>query len=82
MKDDVAFIRKAKEILKPGGHVVVYNPYIEAARDVYREMEKQGFKELEAFELLRVDLDIKRVGTRTSTKVWHTGYLVFGRYLG
>ncbi|MDI3497716.1 tRNA (adenine-N1)-methyltransferase [Archaeoglobus sp.] len=82
MKDDVAFIRKAKEILKPGGHIVVYNPYIEAAREVYLEMERRGFKELEAFELLRVDLDIKRVGTRTSTKVWHTGYLVFGRYLG
>ena len=82
MKDDVAFIRKAKEILNPGGYVAVYNPYIEAARDVYREMEKHGFEDLEAFELLRVDLDIKRVGTRTSTKVWHTGYLVFGRYTG
>ncbi len=82
MKDDVAFIPKAKKILRPGGYVVVYNPYMEAARDVYREMEKQGFKELEAFELLRIDLDIKRVGTRTSTKVWHTGYLVFGRNFG
>ena len=82
MKDDVAFIPKAKKILKPGGYVVVYNPYIEAAREVYREMDKHGFKELEAFELLRVDLDIKRVGTRTSTKVWHTGYLVFGRNFG
>lgn len=82
MKDDVAFIPKAKKILRPGGYVVVYNPYMEAARDVYREMEKQGFKELEAFELLRIDLDVKRVGTRTSTKVWHTGYLVFGRNFG
>ncbi len=82
MKDDVTFIPKAKEILKPGGYVVVYNPYIEAARDVYREMERHDFKEIEAFELLKVDLDIKRVGTRASTKIWHTGYLVFGRKLG
>jgi len=82
MKDDVPFISKAKKILKPGGYVVVYNPYIEGAREVYLEMEKQGFKDLEAFELLRVDLDIKRVGTRTSTKLWHTGYLVFGRFFG
>lgn len=81
MKDDVAFIPKAKKILKPGGYVVVYNPYIEAARDVYRAMEKSDFKEIEAFELLKVDLDIKRVGTRHSTKIWHTGYLVFGRNL-
>ncbi|WP_202320515.1 tRNA (adenine-N1)-methyltransferase [Archaeoglobus neptunius] len=82
MKDDVQFIPKAKEILKPGGYIAVYNPYIEAAREVYRAMERKDFREIEAFELLRVDLDIKRVGTRTSTKVWHTGYLVIGRKFG
>ncbi len=79
MKDDVAFIPKARKILRPGGYAVVYNPYIEAARAVYQEMEKNGFKEVEAFEILRVDLDVKRVGTRTSTRVWHTGYIVMGR---
>ncbi len=79
MKDDVAFVPKAKEILKNSGYLVVYNPYIEAARRVYEAMAKVGFKELEAFELLRVDLDIKRIGTRTSTRVWHTGYITLGR---
>ncbi len=82
MKDDVEFIPKAREILKAGGYAVVYNPYIEAARKIYLEMERNGFKELEAFEMLRIDLDIKRVGTRTSTRVWHTGYIVIGRKLG
>ncbi|MEM4946314.1 MAG: methyltransferase domain-containing protein, partial [Archaeoglobaceae archaeon] len=79
MKDDVAFIPKARQILKVGGHLAVYNPYIEPAREVYEVMSKNEFKELEAFEILRVDLDIKRVGTRTSTGVWHTGYIVIGR---
>ncbi len=79
MKDDVAFVPKAKEILKNSGYIAVYNPYIEAARRVYEAMAKAGFKELEAFELLRVDLDIKRIGTRTSTRVWHTGYITIGR---
>ncbi|MET1123699.1 MAG: tRNA (adenine-N1)-methyltransferase [Archaeoglobaceae archaeon] len=79
MKDDVAFVPKARKLLKPGAYLVVYNPYIEAARAVYEEMRRCGFVEVEAFEILRVDLDIKRVGTRTATRVWHTGYIVMGR---
>lgn len=79
MKDDVAFIPKARQILKVGGYLAVYNPYIEPAREVYEVMSKNEFRELEAFEILRIDLDIKRVGTRTSTGVWHTGYIVIGR---
>lgn len=79
MKDDVLFIPKAREILCTGGYIAVYNPYIESARKVYEELIKNDFKELEAFEILKVDLDIKRVGTRTSTAIWHTGYIVIGR---
>ncbi|MCX8172000.1 MAG: tRNA (adenine-N1)-methyltransferase, partial [Archaeoglobaceae archaeon] len=79
MKDDVVFIPKAKEILRVGGYLAVYNPYIESAREVYETMIKNDFRELEAFEILRIDLDIKRIGTRTSTGVWHTGYIVIGR---
>jgi len=82
MKDDVEFIPKANKMLKAGGYVVVYNPYIEAARRVHIELERNGFKEVEAFEMLRVDLDVKRIGTRTSTRIWHTGYLVIGRKFG
>ncbi|MEM4524615.1 MAG: methyltransferase domain-containing protein, partial [Archaeoglobaceae archaeon] len=37
MKDDVLFIPKARQILKPGGYIAIYNPYIEAARNVYEE---------------------------------------------
>ncbi|MDI9645135.1 MAG: tRNA (adenine-N1)-methyltransferase [Archaeoglobales archaeon] len=79
MKNDVEFVRKAKNILKTGAYLAVYNPYIEAARAVYEEMQKNGFKEIEAFEMIKLDLDIKRVGTRISTTVWHTGYIVIGR---
>ena len=78
-EEELAFIPKGKKILRPGGYAGVYNPYIEAARAVYQEMEKNGCKEVEAFEMLRVDLDVKRVGTRTSTRVWHTGYIGMGR---
>lgn len=79
MKDDVAFIPKAKKMLRVGGYIAIYNPYIESARNVYEELRKNDFRELEAFEILKIDLDIKRVGTRTSTTTWHTGYIVIGR---
>jgi tRNA (adenine57-N1/adenine58-N1)-methyltransferase len=79
MKDDVAFIPKAKEILKNSGYIAVYNPYIEPTRRVYEALVRNSFKELECFELIRVDLDIKRVGTRPNTRVWHTGFITIGR---
>jgi tRNA (adenine57-N1/adenine58-N1)-methyltransferase len=79
MKDDVEFIPKAKEILKFGGHLVVYNPYIEATRAVYEKMLEVGFRNVESFEIIRIDYEHKRVGTRPFTRVWHTGFLVIGR---
>ncbi|MEM0350789.1 MAG: tRNA (adenine-N1)-methyltransferase, partial [Archaeoglobaceae archaeon] len=60
MKDDVLFIPKARQILKPGGYIAIYNPYIEAARNVYEELRKNDFRELEAFEILKVDIVIGR----------------------
>jgi tRNA (adenine57-N1/adenine58-N1)-methyltransferase len=79
MKGDVDFIPKAKEILRASGYLSVYNPYFEATKRVYEEMVKCGFKEIESFEILRSDLEFKRVGTRPVTRVWHTGFIVIGR---
>ena len=81
MKDDVEFIPQVKDILKFGGHLVVYNPYIEATRRVYETMLREGFKNVESFEMIRIDYEHKRVGTRPFTRVWHTGFLVIGRLL-
>lgn len=79
MKDDVEFLPKAWEILKEAGYCVVYNPYIEQTKAVYEKMKEIGFKEIEAFELVKINLEFKRVGTRPFTEIFHTGYLVFGR---
>ncbi|ADB58880.1 tRNA (adenine-N1)-methyltransferase [Archaeoglobus profundus] len=79
MKDDVKFIPKAYEILNYGGFLVVYNPYIEDTRNVYYKMIKIGFRNVESFEILKIDYEHKRVGTRPLTRVWHTGFLVIGR---
>ncbi len=79
MRDDDRFIPLAKDLLKKAGYLVVYNPYIEATRSVYMEMERNGFQEMESFELVKIDLEHKRVGTRPVTRVWHSGFLVIGR---
>jgi len=79
MKGDAEFIPIAKYILKTSGYLAVYNPYFEATRSVYEAMVREGFKEIESFEILRTDLEFKRVGTRPVTRVWHTGFIVIGR---
>ncbi|HID43923.1 MAG TPA: tRNA (adenine-N1)-methyltransferase [Archaeoglobaceae archaeon] len=79
MKDDVEFIPKAKEILKVSGYIAVFNPYFEATKKVYETMVRNKFSEIESFEILRNDLEFKRVGTRPVTRVWHTGFIVIGR---
>ncbi len=79
LKDDHIFIPKARELLKTGSYLVVYNPYIEPSKRAYETMKKEGFTELECFELLKNDYEFKRVGTRPVTRVWHTGFIVIGR---
>ncbi len=79
MKDDFLFIPKAKNLLKVGCYLAVYNPYIEPSKRVYETMKKEGFSELECFELLKNNYEFKRVGTRPMTRVWHTGFIVIGR---
>ncbi len=79
MKDDYLFIPSAKKLLKVGSYIAVYNPYIEPSRRVYEVMKKEGFTDLECFEILKNDYEFKRVGTRPLTRVWHTGFIVIGR---
>ncbi len=79
MKNDREFVEHARDLLKPGGCLAVYNPYIEHAREIVKKMEQHGFLDIECFELLRIDMEFKRIGSRPSTGVWHTGYIAMGR---
>ena len=79
MKGDAEFIPKARSLLKNGGYIAVYNPYFEATRRVYDTMVKEEFKEIESFEIVKIDLEHRKVGTRPKTKIWHTGFIVIGR---
>uniref|UniRef100_A0A7C4S7W4 tRNA (Adenine-N1)-methyltransferase n=1 Tax=Geoglobus ahangari TaxID=113653 RepID=A0A7C4S7W4_9EURY len=79
MKDDVKMIPKAYEILRYNGFIAVYNPYIEPTREVYEQMIKTGFRDVEGFEVVKINLEFKRVGTRPFVSIYHTGYIVMGR---
>jgi|Deesub1362A_J573_1020465.scaffolds.fasta_scaffold01233_3 tRNA (adenine57-N1/adenine58-N1)-methyltransferase len=79
MKDDYKFVPYAKDLLKTSGYLAIYNPYIEATRDAYNAMMESNFEEIESFELIKLNLEHKRVGTRPVTRVWHTGFIVIGR---
>lgn len=76
-------VDNAHSALRAGGYLAVYNPYIEQIGKAYRAMSKAGFGELRAIELLERSLEIKRAGTRHSTRSQgHTGYIAFGRKYG
>ncbi len=79
MKDDIKMIPKAYEILRHNGFIAVYNPYIEQTRAVYEQMTKTGFRDVEGFEVVKINLEFKRVGTRPFVNIYHTGYIVMGR---
>ena len=79
MKDDVKMIPKAYEILRYNGFIAVYNPYIEQTRAVYEQMIKTGFRDVEGFEVVKINLEFKRVGTRPFVNIYHTGFIVMGR---
>ncbi|WP_048093352.1 methyltransferase domain-containing protein [Geoglobus acetivorans] len=79
MKNDVEMVPKAYSMLKQAGFLAIYNPYIEQTRAVYEKMLDAGFKDVEAFEAIKVNLEFKRVGTRPFVNIFHTGYIVMGR---
>ncbi len=79
MKDDVKMIPKAYEILRHNGFIAVYNPYIEKTKAAYEEMLKAGFRDVEGFEVVKINLEFRRVGTRPFVDIFHTGYIVMGR---
>ncbi len=79
MKDDVAMVPKAFKMLKNSGFLAVYNPYIEQTKAVYEEMIRVGFRDVESFELVKINLEFKRVGTRPQVGIFHTGYITMGR---
>ncbi|WP_457591484.1 tRNA (adenine-N1)-methyltransferase [Geoglobus sp.] len=79
MKNDVEMVPVAYRILREAGFLAVYNPYIEQTRAIYEKMIEAGFRDVEGFEIVKVNLEFRRVGTRPFTDIFHTGFIVIGR---
>lgn len=67
------------EILRPGGFLAVYSPFIESTRAVV-ETVKPTLVDVRTVETIQRTIEIDDRGTRPSTgPVGHSGYLTFAR---
>jgi tRNA (adenine57-N1/adenine58-N1)-methyltransferase len=71
-------IRHAHSVLKPGGYLACYTPFLEYLFGVMDEAEPL-FSELKAVECIEREMSRTKRGTRPSTRVGHTGYLTIAR---
>ncbi|MDD1709099.1 MAG: methyltransferase domain-containing protein [Methanoregulaceae archaeon] len=71
-------IRHAHSVLKPGGYLACYTPFLEYLFGVMDQAEPL-FSELKAVECIEREMSRTKRGTRPSTRVGHTGYLTIAR---
>ena len=72
-------IEHVHEILRPGGFLAVYSPFVESARAVV-EAARDSLIDVNTIETIQRELEIDERGTRPSTgPVGHSGYLTVAR---
>jgi tRNA (adenine57-N1/adenine58-N1)-methyltransferase len=77
--DAPTVIERAPDLLAPGGHVAVYTPFVEDAREVEETAREAGLS-AETKETIQRRMDFDERGSRPQTAgVGHTGYLMVGR---
>jgi tRNA (adenine57-N1/adenine58-N1)-methyltransferase len=79
--DAADVVGRAPELLRSGGYVAVYSPFVENSRAAVEAAREAGLNDVETFETIQRRMDFEDRGSRPSTAgVGHTGYLVFARY--
>ncbi len=73
-----AHIRHAHTLLRPGGYLATYTPFLEQTFIVMDTAEPL-FTELVCHELIGRELTRTKQGTRPSTRVSHSGYITVAR---
>jgi tRNA (adenine57-N1/adenine58-N1)-methyltransferase catalytic subunit len=70
-------------VLAPGATVACYTPQVSQMEETSRTLAALGFAAVRQFELIERGWEVKERGSRPSFEgLGHTGFLVFGRWLG
>ncbi|MFB6268205.1 MAG: methyltransferase domain-containing protein [Halodesulfurarchaeum sp.] len=79
-EDAPEVVERATDILRPGGFLATYSPFVEAAREVEATAREAGLGDVETLETIQRRMDFDERGSRPTTRgVGHTGYLTLGR---
>lgn len=70
-------------LLAPGATVAAYTPQVSQMEETSRTLARLGFAAIRQMELIERSWEVKERGSRPSFEgLGHTGFLVFGRWLG
>jgi len=79
MKGVEKVVKISFDVLKPGGWLVVYSPYIEQVISVRERVEKLNFKKVKTVENIIREWRVGRHTLPEVSGVMHTGWLTFAR---
>jgi tRNA (adenine57-N1/adenine58-N1)-methyltransferase len=79
MKDAEKMVENVFHILKPGGWLVIYSPYIEQVEAVREEIEKLDFVQIKTVENIVREWRVGRHTLPEPFGILHTGFLTFAR---
>ncbi len=79
MKGAERVVKNAFQVLKPGGWLVVYSPYIEQVISVRNEIENLNFTQVKTVENIVREWRVGRHTLPEVSGVMHTGWLTFAR---
>jgi tRNA (adenine57-N1/adenine58-N1)-methyltransferase len=79
MKGVENVIENAFQVLKPGGWLVIYSPYIEQVISVREKMESLDFTQIKTVENIVREWRVGRHTLPEVSGVIHTGWLTFAR---
>jgi tRNA (adenine57-N1/adenine58-N1)-methyltransferase len=78
--DAPTVVERTPTLLKRGGSLAVYSPFVESTRDVVEAATDVGLTQIETLDTIQREMDFDDRGSRPSTGgVGHTGYLTFAR---